>query len=126
LPRGILHQQLKSELELRPFDHHQEDWSDGHLFITVITYQVAQILRQTLRQQWQWPLIAGDILGATIGDRLYCVQQSCADRSILAQGIKESESQIFGRRHGLMLPVRKETGKGTIELVLGHTEMDGK
>jgi len=36
---------LKSELGLRPIYHHKER-SDGHLFITVLAYQVVQVIRQ--------------------------------------------------------------------------------
>ncbi len=31
---------LKSELGLRPIYHHKEERSDGHLFITVLAYQL--------------------------------------------------------------------------------------
>jgi hypothetical protein len=56
------------------------------------------------------------------------VQQKFADRGTLVQGIKESESQIFGRRQDLTLQVKKRDRKGPsiIELVLGQTKMDGK
>ncbi|CAK0781279.1 transposase [Gammaproteobacteria bacterium] len=41
---------LKSELGLRPVFHHKETRSDGHLFITVLAYQFAQILRHRLHE----------------------------------------------------------------------------
>jgi hypothetical protein len=40
---------LKSELGLRPVFHSKEDRSDGHLFITVLTYQCVQVLRVKLK-----------------------------------------------------------------------------
>ena len=39
---------LKSELGLRPVFHHNEERSDGHLFITVLAYQFVQIIRRRL------------------------------------------------------------------------------
>ncbi len=42
---------LKSELGLRPVFHHKEERADGHLFITVLTYQFIQILRHKLAGQ---------------------------------------------------------------------------
>jgi hypothetical protein len=41
---------LKSELGLRPVFHSKENRCDGHLFITVLAYQCAQVLRTTLKQ----------------------------------------------------------------------------
>jgi len=40
---------LKSELGLRPNYHTKENRGDGHLFITVLAYQVVQIIRRKLR-----------------------------------------------------------------------------
>jgi len=40
---------LKSELGLRPNFHHKELRGDGHLFITVLAYQLVQIIRHRLR-----------------------------------------------------------------------------
>jgi transposase len=40
---------LKSELGLRPIYHHKEERSDGHLFITVLAYQVVQVIRRKLK-----------------------------------------------------------------------------
>ncbi|ABK42582.1 transposase, IS4 family [Magnetococcus marinus MC-1] len=42
---------LKSELGLRPLFHRKEERSDGHLFITVLTYQIVQIIRQQLAEK---------------------------------------------------------------------------
>ncbi len=40
---------LKSELGLRPNDHHTEVRAEGHLFITVLAYQLVQYIRVKLR-----------------------------------------------------------------------------
>ncbi len=42
---------LKSELGLRPIYHHKEARTDGHLFISVLAYQVVQTLRRQLKAQ---------------------------------------------------------------------------
>ena len=42
---------LKSELGLRPIYHHKEERSDGHLFITVLAYQLVQLIRRTLKEK---------------------------------------------------------------------------
>jgi transposase len=39
---------LKSELGLRPVYHHKEQRTEGHLFITVLAYQLVQAIRRTL------------------------------------------------------------------------------
>ena len=41
---------LKSELGLRPIFHRTQKRSDGHLFITVIAYQLVQTIRRRLRE----------------------------------------------------------------------------
>ena len=41
---------LKSELGLRPIFHKQQNRSDGHLFITVIAYQLVQTIRRRLAE----------------------------------------------------------------------------
>ncbi len=41
---------LKSELGLRPIYHHKPRRADGHLFITVIAYQLVQVIRTRLRE----------------------------------------------------------------------------
>ena len=41
---------LKSEPGLRPSYHHKPIRADGHLFITVIAYQLVQVIRTRLRQ----------------------------------------------------------------------------
>ena len=42
---------LKSELGLRPIYHHKPVRSEGHLFLTVIAYQLVQVIRKRLKQQ---------------------------------------------------------------------------
>ena len=42
---------LKSELGLRPIFHQTQRRSDGHLFITVLAYQMVQTIRRRLREQ---------------------------------------------------------------------------
>jgi Transposase DDE domain len=39
---------LKSDLGLRPVFHHTEDRTEGHLFITVLAYQLVQAIRRKL------------------------------------------------------------------------------
>ena len=41
---------LKSELGLRLIYHHKPIRADGHLFITVIAYQLVQVIRRRLRE----------------------------------------------------------------------------
>ena len=40
---------LKSELGLRPIYHHKPIRAEGHLFITVLAYQLVQLIRTRLR-----------------------------------------------------------------------------
>ena len=42
---------LKSELGLRPIYHHKPVRSEGHLFLTVIAYQLVQVIRKRLKQR---------------------------------------------------------------------------
>ena len=42
---------LKSELGLRPIFHRTQGRSDGHLFITVIAYQMVQTIRRRLGEK---------------------------------------------------------------------------
>ena len=42
---------FKSELGLRPIFHHKERRSKGHLFITVLAYQLVQLIRRRLRER---------------------------------------------------------------------------
>jgi transposase len=48
---------LKSELGLRPVFHHKEARTEGHLFITVLAYQLVQAIRRKLEaggEQMSW------------------------------------------------------------------------
>ena len=42
---------FKSELGLRPIFHQTERRSKGHLFITVLAYQLVQVIRRRLRER---------------------------------------------------------------------------
>ena len=42
---------LKSELGLRPIHHHKPRRAEGHLFITVIAYQLVQVIRTRLAER---------------------------------------------------------------------------
>ena len=42
---------LKSELGLRPIFHRTQNRADGHLFITVLAYQLVQTIRRRLAEQ---------------------------------------------------------------------------
>lgn len=42
---------LKSELGLRPIYHHIEERTEGHLFITVLAYQMVQFIRHRLKEE---------------------------------------------------------------------------
>ena len=51
---------LKSELGLRPIFHQKEHRSKGHLFITVLAYQLVQVIRRRLGAQGEhssWPTL---------------------------------------------------------------------
>ena len=49
---------LKSELGLRPIDHHKPIRAEGHLFITVIAYQLVQVIRRRLRESGETASVA--------------------------------------------------------------------
>ena len=79
---------LKSELGLRPIYHHKPLRAEGHLFITVIAYQLVQVIRRRLRQAGQ-----------------------CASWTTLRR-ILEGQQRItatFRRADGATLHVRKAT-----------------
>ncbi len=57
---------LKSELGLRPIYHHKPVRSEGHLFLTVIAYQLAQVIRKRLKQRGNdssWTTLRGILEG---------------------------------------------------------------
>jgi hypothetical protein len=79
---------LKSELSLRPVFHHNEKRTEGHLFITVLAYQLVQTIRRKL-----------EAAGETISwSRL---------REILS--VQQRVTATFRQRDGRTLHVRKAT-----------------
>ena len=57
---------LKSELGLRPIYHQTPRRADGHLFITVIAYQLVQVIRTRLRARGEhasWTTLRGILAG---------------------------------------------------------------
>ena len=79
---------LKSELGLRPMYHHKEERTAGHLFITVLAYQLVQAIRRKLEA-------AGETISWT---RL---------REILS--VQRRVTATFQQRDGHTLHVRKAT-----------------
>jgi Transposase DDE domain len=79
---------LKSDLGLRPVFHHTEDRAEGHLFITVLAYQMVQIIRRKL---------------AAKGDHL----SWSGLRAVLA--LQQRVTATFRQRDGHTLHVRKAT-----------------
>ncbi len=79
---------LKSELGLRPIFHQKPDRANGHLFITVLAYQLVQVIRRRLREHGEhasWRTV----------------------RSILAG--QQRVTATFRRADGRTLHVRKAT-----------------
>jgi Transposase DDE domain len=79
---------LKSELGLRPVFHHNEKRTEGHLFITVLAYQLVQAIRNKLQAAGEtvsWPRL----------------------REILA--VQQRVTATFQQRDGRTLHVRKTT-----------------
>jgi hypothetical protein len=79
---------LKSELGLRPVYHHKEERTEGHLFITVLAYQLVQAIRRKLEA-------AGETMSWT---RL---------REILS--VQRRITATFQQRDGHTMHVRKAT-----------------
>ncbi|MDD2860233.1 MAG: hypothetical protein PHI71_04070 [Acidiphilium sp.] len=79
---------LKSELGLRPVFHHKADRTEGHLFITVLAYQLVQAIRRKLEA-------AGEPLSWTRLREIISVQQRI--------------TATFQQRDGRTLHVRKAT-----------------
>ena len=79
---------LKSELGLRPVFHHTEDRTAGHLFITVLAYQLVQTIRRRLEA-------AGQSMSWMRLREMLCVQQRI--------------TATFQQRDGRTLHVRKST-----------------
>ena len=93
---------LKSELGLRPIYHSKAERSEGHLFVTVLAYQLVQVIRRRLRDSGEtasW---------TTLRKRLAGQQRVTA---------------VFRREDGRSLHVRKatraETGQQAIYDALG-------
>ncbi|MEP7274375.1 MAG: IS1634 family transposase, partial [Acidobacteriota bacterium] len=82
---------LKSDLGLRPVFHHKQERTDGHLFITVLAYQVVQTIRQKLKE------------GQSDGD---CPSWARL-REILS--VQQRVTASFRQRDGRTLHVRKAT-----------------
>ena len=73
---------LKSELGLRPIFHQNERRSKAHLFITVLAYQLVQLIRRRLRAQGEhgsWPTLRSILAGQ---QRVTCTFR-CADGDTL-------------------------------------------
>jgi hypothetical protein len=79
---------LKSELGLRPVFHHKEKRTEGHLFITVLAYQLVQTIRRKLEA-------AGETVSWSRLRELLSVQQRV--------------TATFRQRDGRTLHVRKAT-----------------
>jgi hypothetical protein len=79
---------LKSELGLHPVFHHNERRTEGHLFITVLAYQLVQAIRHKLKA-------AGEPLSW------------CRLREILS--VQQRVTATFRQRDGRALHVRKAT-----------------
>ena len=79
---------LKSELGLRPVFHHKEKRTEGHLFITVLAYQLVQTIRRKLEA-------AGETLSWARPREILSVQQRV--------------TATFRQRDGRTLHVRKAT-----------------
>ena len=88
---------LKSELGLRPVYHRTEGRVDGHLFITVLAYQLVQLIRRRLRQHG-------------ISDRWSTL------RDILAGQCRVTAT--FRRADGRILHVRKATRAEPAQLAI--------
>ena len=79
---------LKSELGLRPIFHHKEERTEGHLFITVLAYQLVQAIRQKLKSK-------GNKLGWSSLRNILSVQQRV--------------TATFTQKDGRTLNIRKAT-----------------
>lgn len=83
---------LKSELGLRPIYHHTPRRAEGHLFITVIAYQLVQVIRRRL---------------AAHGDDSCRSASWTTLRRIL--GARQRVTATFRRKDGRTVQVRKAT-----------------
>lgn len=79
---------LKSELGLRPIYHHKAHRAEGHLFVTVLAYQLVQVIRKRLRESGErasWTSLRKRLEG------------------------QQRVTAVFRREDGQMLHVRKAT-----------------
>ena len=79
---------LKSELGLRPIDHWKPLRSEAHLFVTVLAYQLVQVIRTRLKEageQASWTTLRGRLAG------------------------QQRVTAVFRREDGCTLHVRKST-----------------
>jgi hypothetical protein len=88
---------LKSELGLRPVFHQKEARTEGHLFITVLAYQMVQAVRRKLDE-------AG-------GQRNLASRPGVASWAGLREtlAVQQRITATFRQRHGRTLHVRKAT-----------------
>lgn len=99
---------LKSELGLRPIFHHKEARAEGHLFITVLAYQLVQLIRHQLAEHG-------------IGERWATLRETLAGHCRV--------TATFNRSDGRTLHVRKATraepDQGRIYQALGADPAPG-
>lgn len=88
---------LKSELGLRPVYHHKEDRTEGHLFITVLAYQLVQAIRRKLEA-------AGETMSLGSSPRAGSWTRL---REILS--VQRRVTATFQQRDGHTMHVRKAT-----------------
>lgn len=93
---------LKSELGLRPIYHHKEERADGHLFITVLAYQLVQFIRCRLGEQ-------------AIPDSWVTVRQTMATQSRITATFRRSDDRMLHVRKA----TRAEPGQLAIYQALG-------
>lgn len=79
---------LKSELGLRPIYHRTEERTEGHLFITVLAYQMVQIIRKKLK-------LSGNTM------------RWSSIRTILS--VQQRVTATFKQKNGRTLNIRKAT-----------------
>ena len=88
---------LKSELGLRPMYHHKEERTEGHLFITVLAYQLVQAIRRKMAAAGE-PMSLGSSPKADSWTRL---------REI--RSVQRRITATFQQRDGHTMHVRKAT-----------------
>ena len=84
---------LKSELGLRPIFHQKQHRSNGHLFITVLAYQLVQVIRRRLRERGEhgsWATLRS-ILAAQ--QRVTCTFRCADGRTLHVRKATKAEPQ---------------------------------